>query len=61
LFEITTITIAMALFDEDPCQHAIGEVVLSLIEKEEAAQEIVFRSNSGTERNHDLAEGQFSP
>jgi hypothetical protein len=31
------------------------------IEREEAAQEINFRSNPGPARKHDLTEGWFSP
>jgi hypothetical protein len=38
----------------------MGQTAMPSIEKEEAMQETNFRSNSGTAREHDLAEGRFS-
>jgi hypothetical protein len=61
LFETTTMKMSVTFLTKDPCQHSIGQVVISLIEREQMMQEINFGSNSGTARKHDLAEGRFIP
>jgi hypothetical protein len=57
LFEITTITSILTLFDERSCRHAIGHVGMASIETGEAVHAINLKSNSGTARKHDWRKG----
>jgi hypothetical protein len=57
---MTTVTMTFTLSDQGVCQPVIGQVAMSSIEREQAMEEINFRSNSVAAHKDDLVEGRFS-
>jgi hypothetical protein len=52
---------SVTLFNERTLPHTIDQVVMPSIEREEVVQDINFRSNLGTARQHELVERPFIP